>query len=116
MKKQSSISSLLALGLCATIAPAQPAPPRSDGERKPIIVQGERLPEKEVRQRASQFVRATGVAAGTVPAARWIDPVCVQVQGLEDVGKRAAEAKMHSVAEAAGIPVAPSSCKANIVV
>jgi hypothetical protein len=104
--------SLLALGLITNVA-ANQAPPRS---QNPIVVQGERLSEGEARQRASQFVRTTGVASGTIPAARWIEPICVQVQGLEDVGRRAAEAKMRKVAEAAGITVGPATCKPNIVV
>lgn len=112
MTKQSSISFLLAVGLSANLAAAPPAPPQVN----PIIVQGDRGSEDEVRERAAQFVRSTGVAAGTVAAARWLDPVCVQVQGLEAVGKRAAEAKMRSVAQAAGIAVAPEPCQANIVV
>jgi hypothetical protein len=107
---------LLAIGMGATLAAAPAAPPRPEGENKPIIVQGERLPEAVARQRASQFVRATGVAEGTVAAARWTDPVCPQVQGLEEIGKRAAEAKMRSIATTAGIKVAPEGCKPNIVV
>ncbi len=108
--------SLLALGLVVNLAAANAPPPRPEGEKNSIIVQGERLPEGVVRERAAQFVRTTGVAAGTLPAARWVDPVCLQVQGLEGVGKRTAEAKMRAVATAAGIEVAPESCKPNIVV
>jgi hypothetical protein len=109
---------LLSAALCVSLvaASAPPPPPQSGGERNAIIVQGERLPEGLVRQRAAQFVRTTGVASGTVPAARWVDPVCVQVQGLEEVGRRAAEAKMRKVAAAAGIAVAPAGCSPNIVV
>jgi hypothetical protein len=107
---------LLAAGLATTLDAAPPALPRSEAERNSIVVQGERLPKEAAQQRAAQFVRSTGVASGTVPAARWIDPVCVQVQGLEEVGRRAAEAKMRSVAESAGITVAPQSCRPNIVV
>lgn len=107
---------LLAASLGVNLAAAPAAPPRAATGKDPIIVQGERLSEDAVKQRAAQFVRATGVAEGTVPAARWVDPVCVQVQGLEDKGKRAAEAKIRSVAEAAGIALAPASCKSNIVI
>lgn len=107
---------LLATGLAIVLSAGQAPPPRSEAENKPIVVEGERLPEGAVEERASQFVRATGVAAGTIPVARWIDPVCVQVLGLEEVGKRAAEAKMRSVAASVGMEVAPSSCRPNVVV
>ena len=106
---------LIATGLGVSLIAAS-SQPRPEGKKDPIIVQGERLPEAAVEERASQFVRSTGVAAGTVPAARWIDPVCVQVQGLEEVGKRAAEAKMRRIAASAGIKVAPESCRPNIIV
>ncbi|MCL6697653.1 hypothetical protein LZ496_02490 [Sphingomonas sp. NSE70-1] len=98
------------------MAAATKAPPPTSGEKNAIIVQGERLSEGALEERASEFVRATGVASGKVPAARWIDPVCVQVQGLEAAGKRAAEAKMRSIAASAGIEVASESCRPNIVV
>jgi len=107
---------ILVAGVGVSLGAANAPPPPSSGEKNAIIVQGERLPEAELEERAAQFVRATGVAAGRTPAARWIDPVCVQVQGLEAVGKRAAEAKMRSVAASAGIAVAPESCRPNIVV
>ena len=81
--------SLLAIGLGVNIAATSAPPPRSEVERNAIIVQGERLPERVIEERANRFVRSTGVAAGRTPAARWIDPVCVQVQGLQDAGKRA---------------------------
>ena len=108
--------SLFAVGLCANLAAAPATPPRTEAEKSAIIVQGDRLSKEAVQQRASQFVRSTGVASGTVPAARWTEPVCVQVQGLEEKGKRAAEAKMRKVADAAGITLAPGSCRANVVV
>ena len=107
---------LLAAGLLLNLGAANAPPPRASNERAPIIVHGERLPEKVVRERASQFVRATGVASGTIPAARWIEPVCPRVQGLEEKGKRAAEARMRSIAAAAGIEVGPESCSPNIIV
>lgn len=108
---------LLALGLGISLSAATNAPPPSPGgEKNPIIVQGERLPEATLEERATQFVRATGVAAGRTPAARWIDPVCVQVQGLEEAGQRAAEAKMRKIAASVGISVAPDKCRPNIVV
>jgi hypothetical protein len=100
------------LALAATQAPA--APPEANGQS--IIVDGTRLPESAARERAVQFVRATGVASGETPAARWVAPICPEVLGLEDIGKRAAEAKIRKVAAAAGAEVAPEGCHRNIVV
>lgn len=112
--KRSAFSLLLAVSLGANLAAAPT--PEPDAKKDPIIVQGDPLPEKAAEQRASQFVRSTGVASGTTPAARWIDPICVEVQGLEEKGKRAAEAKMRKIAASAGMEIAPESCRANIVV
>ena len=80
------------------------------------ITIGALLPEKAARDLASRFVRATGVAAGETPAARWVAPICPEVLGLEDIGKRAAEAKIRRVAAAVGADVAPEGCRRNIVV
>jgi hypothetical protein len=118
MKKQSPVLNrmlaavVFGLTLAATQAPA--APPEPNGQS--IVVDGMRLPEAAARERAVQFVRTTGVAAGETPAARWVAPVCPEVLGLEDRGKRAAEAKIRKVAAAAGADVAPEGCHRNIVV
>ncbi|MFL6845632.1 MAG: hypothetical protein ACJ8ER_12210 [Allosphingosinicella sp.] len=100
------------LAIAAAQAAAPPAQPASD----PIVVEGIRLPEKAARDRATQFVRSTGVAAGETPVARWVDPVCPQVLGLETVGERAAEARIRAIAAEAGIEVAPENCRPNIIV
>lgn len=96
------------LALVAANAPSGPA--------DQSITVGARLPEKAARQLAIGFVRATGVAAGETPAARWTAPICPDVIGLEPVGKRAAEAKIRKVAAAAGVDVAAEGCRRNIVV
>ncbi|HEX8063480.1 MAG TPA: hypothetical protein VF535_09700 [Allosphingosinicella sp.] len=74
------------------------------------------LPESAAHDLAVGFVRATGVAAGETPAARWVGPICPEVLGLEDIGRRAAEAKIRRVAAAVGAAVAPEGCRRNIVV
>ena len=103
-----------AAGLGFALAAAQ-SPPPSDPAGQSITV-GAVLPEKAARAAAVRFVKATGVAAGETPAARWTQPVCPEVLGLEDIGKRAAEAKIRKIAAAAGAAVAPESCSRNIVV
>jgi len=99
------------LGLTLVAAQAPPSDPADQS-----ITVGALLPEKAARDLAVGFVKATGVAAGETPAARWIQPICPEVLGLEDIGKRAAEAKIRRVAAAAGADVAPEGCRRNIVI
>ena len=71
-------ASLRALGrgvLLATGCAAATVPAGAQTGRDPIVVQGERLAPAMARQRATAFVRTTGVAASETPAARWTDPV-----------------------------------------
>jgi hypothetical protein len=107
------IRPLAAAGFGLALAAAQ-APP-SDPAGQSITI-GARLPEKAARDMAERFVRSTGVASGETPAARWVAPICPEVLGLEDIGKRAAEAKIRRVASAVGAAVAPEGCRRNIVV
>jgi hypothetical protein len=102
---------LAALGLALAAAQA----PGSDCADQSVTI-GAILPEKAARDLAVDFVKATGVASGETPAARWIAPVCPEVLGLEDIGKRAAEAKIRRVAAAAGADVAAEGCRRNIIV
>jgi hypothetical protein len=104
--------SLAAIAFSLVLVAAQ-AP--SDSPDQSITV-GAILPEKAARDLAVDFVRATGVASGETPAARWVAPICPEVLGLEDIGKRAAEAKIRRVAAAVGAEVAPEGCRRNIVV
>jgi hypothetical protein len=72
--------------------------------------------DEQIRNRAAEFIRTTGVASGDTPAARWADPVCPRVLGLSEEGGRAAERIMRGIAEDAGVPVAPAPCDSNVVV
>lgn len=100
-----------ALGLALAAAGTPP----SDASDH-IVTIGAILPEKAAHDLAVAFVRTTGVASGETPAARWVAPICPEVLGLEDVGKRAAEAKIRRIAAAVGADVAPQGCRRNIVV
>src|SRR5688572_17399173 len=73
-------------------------------------------PDNGARDRAAEFVRATGVANGDTPVARWVDPVCPRVMGLREDAARVAENKMRAIATQAGIEVADQDCDTNIVV
>lgn len=82
-----------------------------------ITITGTREAPAVVHQHAIDFVHATGVAAGEVAAARWIDPVCPRVVGITDAAAAAfVEEKVRSVAADAGIAAAPAPCAANIAI
>ncbi|HEU4968558.1 hypothetical protein [Sphingomonas sp.] len=100
-------SMLITASLLATAAAAQTA-------SETIDVIG-RSPE-EVRQEAQQFVRATGVGDDGRAIARWVEPVCPHVLGVSaDIGKRVADT-VRAVASEAGIRVARTPCRTNIVI
>ena len=107
---RSAVVALLAS--TATASPAQTAPPGDT-----ITVTGSRLSPEAVHQRATDFVRATGIAAGDVPAARRTEPVCPRVVGLTDRAAAAlVEATLRGIAADAGIAAAPAPCAPNIAV
>jgi hypothetical protein len=102
-----------ALALFAETVSAQNTAAPKSGD---VVVTGERLTPEEVRRRAVSYVRAAGVANGDSSVARWIDPVCPRVFGLEDRLARYVEAKVRAVATAAGAPLAGERCTPNIFV
>lgn len=102
---------LLVSAVLAPVAYAQ-----APGEARPIVVDGQPLPAEAARERANAFIQGTGVASGNTPAARWVDPVCPRVLGLQAEGARRAEARIRAIAEQAGARVAPEPCDSNIVV
>src|SRR5690242_4238760 len=81
-----------------------------------IVVTGTRYTREEARRRAALFVDRMGIGAGDRPVARWSDPVCPNVQGLEERLAERVEARMRAVAAAAGIRVAPAGCTTNVAV
>ncbi len=105
---------LIALGLGLTLTAAQ-GPSLADSQN-PIVVPGNPVSERDVRERVSAFVRGTGVANGATPAARWVQPVCPRVLGVSEAGARAAEAMIRRIAIESGVPVAAESCDSNVVV
>jgi hypothetical protein len=100
--------------LAALLCAAPPATAQNGDQQ--IVVQGERLPVPIARARAETFIQSTGIASGSTPTARWVDPVCPRVLGLNEAGTRAAEARIRAVATDAGVPIAPERCDSNLVV
>ena len=107
-------TSCLAIALAAAAAPALAS--QRDEARSAIIVDGQPTTIAVARERAAQFIQGTGVASGNTPAARWLDPVCPRVLGLQERGARSAEARIRAIAEQAGVEVAAEPCDSNIVV
>ena len=102
----------------ASASAAEPAPPAAAAspDDTTITVTAGRLTPEELHARAVAFVGATGVAAGEVPAARWVEPVCPRAVGLTERSAAVVEAKLRTIAAAAGIKVAVEPCTANIAV
>ncbi|WBH16767.1 hypothetical protein [Sphingomonas radiodurans] len=79
-----------------------------------IIVVGAK--PKERRERAVAFVRASGIARGQQPAARWVVPVCPKVSGVAPETAAIVVDRIRALAAEVGAPLAPAGCKANAIV
>ena len=97
-----------------TTATAQEADSRDKVDE--IVVIGTKESPEETRRKASEFVRATGVAAGQQPAARWVDPICPRVFGLPKAFAAKVEAKIRAIVVDVGAPLAGSSCDPNLAI
>lgn len=116
--KARGLGRLVAAGLGAFALAAQasqPSAPQVDHE-EPIVVTGTQLTPDEARRRAVEFVRGAGVATSQRPVARWEDPVCPRVLGLQAPYAEMVETRLRTIAEEARIDVAREPCRPNIVV
>jgi len=102
------------MSLLAAIALLAAAPVAGD-DPDAIIVTGTPVTREEARKRAAEYVRRAGIAQ-LKPLARWVDPVCPRTVGVDDAIAAIVNARVRTVAAAAGAPVAPADCRANIVV
>lgn len=102
---------MIGLTLALFLGAAQTPPPDDS-----IVVTGTRYTRQEARRRAAEFVDRMGIGAGDRPVARWSDPVCPNVRGIDEALANRVEERIRAAAEAAGVPVAPAGCETNIVV
>ncbi|MDQ3079538.1 MAG: hypothetical protein M3R03_06015 [Pseudomonadota bacterium] len=102
---------LLPIVLLSTQASAQQTAAQADDS---IIVTGQT--KDAARERAVAFIRATGVAAGDVPATRWEDPVCPRVMGLAPRQAKQVLDRIRMVATEAGVVLAREPCRSNAVI
>ncbi|MBA4751831.1 MAG: hypothetical protein H2055_06345 [Sphingopyxis sp.] len=101
-----SLFAILALLVAAPVAGDDP---------DAIIVTGTPVTPEEAKKRAAEYVRRAGIAQ-LKPLARWVDPVCPRTVGVNDMVAGIVNARVRTVATAAGAPVAPADCQANIVI
>jgi hypothetical protein len=108
----------LGAGLAFALTPGFASQPTLPAQAPPdeIVVTGERLTAEEIRQRAVEFVRGTGVANGETPVARWVQPVCIRVTGIRDDQAQRVQTTMLAIADAARVPAARGECRHNILV
>jgi hypothetical protein len=105
-----------AAALCALFAASFAQASQESKAPDEIIVTGERLTPKEERARAVSFVTQSGVAVGETPMTRWVDRVCVKVEGIKDEYAAIVQNKIFAVATAASIPFAQGKCDPNILI
>jgi hypothetical protein len=70
----------------------------------------------QAHQLATAFVRATGIASGRIPAARWVSPVCLKVAGLAPEQVKRVEERMKAIAASAEVRIGRPGCETNVLV
>jgi hypothetical protein len=105
--------SVLAVTLTIVAAPGAANFQTSD---QPIVVKATPLDPERARQRATDFVKSTGVANGQKQVARWVVPVCIKVIGVSAAPAARIEDQMLRVAREANVPVARRGCEPNLSV
>lgn len=109
-------TSLAFLSLLLVFWPVASYGQTAAAEEPDIVVTGDRKAPEKLRKQASDYVRAVGVAPGSIPAARWIDPVCPRVFGLSEALSARGQKRIRSRALEAGARVGAPDCKANFAV
>jgi hypothetical protein len=109
MRKWSSF--LIALA-CACAAPAPAQTPPSGNEQAPIVVQGRRDQDTEIRE----LVDALPPAWVGGHISRFEHSACPAVLGLPPTMRTLVVERMRAVARAGGVPVGNPGCQPNVVV
>lgn len=119
MKPMLAAAALLIAPFPAVAQPAQTtqtAQSGADNVDATIVVEGERLTRKEVRERANGFIRTLGVIQGERSVARWTSGICPHVFGVAPDIARMVESKIRAVGKEAGAPIAKADCKTNLLI
>lgn len=102
------------MSFLAAVALLAAAPVAAD-DPDAIIVTGTPVTREEAKKRAAEYVRRAGIAQ-LKPLARWVDPVCPRTVGVDDAVAAIVNARVRTIAAAAGATVAPADCQANIII
>jgi hypothetical protein len=97
----------------ALLSMAPDVPPPADDA---ITVTGERLTDAAIAEGARAYVRNVLPTPSYGQYARWADPVCVKVTGIDEVYATRVQARINEAAGAAGVKLAKPDCKPNLSV
>lgn len=94
---------------------------RSDAEdpsKNPddIVVVGTLADEESVRRDVRLFARKVEALPVDGQIARWNDPVCLRVSGLEPQLQKIVASKINAIAREVGAPVGTAGCRPNMIV
>lgn len=81
-----------------------------------IVVTGHRVDPGSVRAEAVTFARTIEATPVDGQVARWNEPLCTSVSGVDAAVAAIVAAKIRAVAAAAGATVGEAGCRANVIV
>ena len=112
-------ASVLLMAVCAGPACAQADTSDSSSveqDDKTIIVTGKRTDAESVRRESGLFTRKVGAVPVAGQIARWNEPVCPKVIGVDAKISGIVIDRIKSVARQVGAPLPKAVCKPNLVV
>jgi hypothetical protein len=102
--------------LITTPALAAYAPPEPIKSSDTIVVTGQKLEKKAVKQEATQFIRTVIAKPDDEQYARRNAPICPKVFGIDAQYAQIVEKRIRDVATAVDAQIAQPNCKLNLVV
>ena len=81
-----------------------------------VVVTGKSRPTPARIEKANQFIKRAGVLRNGQQLARWVDPICVHVIGLDEQYSQVVNEVVRHVGAQAGVQVAPAECHPNIMI
>jgi hypothetical protein len=104
-----ALASLILASATMSPPPDVPLPPE---EQSPIVVQGQRASERQIRN----FIRELTPARPRGQLGRFESPMCPAAVGLSPAQDEQVKDRLRRVADAAGMAVAKAKCHPNVIV